>query len=209
MSSWKCIKRLWNHTREAIKDIPNQILDLSCCETFCKLQAGIAVVVVFLNELWLGGGTYFMIEQQPHPPILMDSIVGQSWPWFWNRSHSSCSLVGSVAAKGGWGASLIPCVVSGSGTLSSAADLSCENLRLPPAARPSHLHSSNSSQAVTLHGRGASTHTTLCFKGTALNFWLDLDGRERDNTCFFPRVGLRWLLPQAGWQGLIHDPVRG
>lgn len=58
------------------------------------------------------GGTYFMIEQQPHPPIPMDSIVGQSWPWFWNRSHSSCSLVGSVAAKGDGGPvwSLVLCL---------------------------------------------------------------------------------------------------
>lgn len=35
---WKCIKCLWNYTRRAIKEISNQILDGSCCETF--LQVG-------------------------------------------------------------------------------------------------------------------------------------------------------------------------
>ncbi len=200
MSSWKCIKSLWNYTREEIKDFSNQILGCTCYETFRKLRA-------HLNELWwLGGGAYFMIEQwtQPPPPptpppipsrwILLSVSPGLGS----GTGHIPAVLWWEVLRLRGMGGSLIPCVVSGSGTLSLAADLSCENLHLPPAARPSHLPSSNSSQAVTLHGRGASTHTTLCFKGTALNFWLELDGRERDNTCFFPMVGLRWLLPQAG-----------
>ncbi len=56
---------------------------------------------------WVGGGGGIFYHRAPHPPpphpIPMDSIVSQSWPRFWNGSHSSCSLVGSVAAKGDGG----------------------------------------------------------------------------------------------------------
>lgn len=65
----------------------------------------------FFKWALIGGGILY--DKSPVPPLTpLDPIVSQYRPWFWNGSHSSCSLVGNVVTKGDGGPvwSLVLCL---------------------------------------------------------------------------------------------------